>query len=402
MTVMKLLLTHRFFWPDTAPYAVMLRAIAADLAEAGHEVHVFASVPSYRDGANTRLRREVIDGAKVHRVRVFLSEKANIIKRLSNVLIYTVALFFEVLRLRPDIVTAATYPPVVAAWGASLAARLTGARFVYHLQDIYPEISETNADRLGHGLPARLMRWLDNQTLRRAAAIVVLSEDMAHTLAARGLGPLPIHVLNNFSLTPVNPVPIGVPAGLAKPIGTRRVIFAGNLGRFQNLSLLTQGVARLFSSHPNLELLLLGDGVALPDLKAQWADNPQVRFAPFLPFEVAREVIAEADIGLVSLAPGIYRAAYPSKVLTYLELGVPILALVETESQLAASLVEAGIGAVPTTATPEAIATALEDLLASAPPTETVRGWYETNASRSTALMKWRLLINDLEGVGNG
>lgn len=381
---------------------MILRAIAAELAAAGHAVHVFASVPSYRNEAEVRPRREVVDGASVHRIWVFKSEKTNIIKRLSNAMIYTAGLFIEVIRLRPDVVTASTFPPVLAAWTASLAARLTGARFVYHMQDIHPEVSEISGGRLGRGLPARLMRWFDNQTLSRSAAIVVLSQDMANTLAARGLGPLPIHVLNNFSLTSADPSPIAPPEDLAKPDGTRRVIFAGNLGRFQNLPLLTEGVARLFEKHSDLELLFLGDGAALPELKARWSDHPNVHFAQFLPFEVAREVIASADVGLVSLDAGIYRAAYPSKVLTYLELGVPILALVEPQSQLATSLSEAGIGAVPEAATPEAIAIALDALLAAAPNPETVRSWYEANAGRPAALARWRGLIDMLDDRPHG
>ena len=75
-------------------------------------------------------------------------------------------------------------------------------KFIYHMQDIHPELSVYSGGRLGRGLAMRLMRWLDNQTLRRSAAIVVLSQDMADTLAERRLGPLPVYIINNFSLDP--------------------------------------------------------------------------------------------------------------------------------------------------------------------------------------------------------
>ena len=45
---LRLLLVHRYFWPDTPPYAVMLRAIAAHWAAAGHRVEVLAGQPSYK------------------------------------------------------------------------------------------------------------------------------------------------------------------------------------------------------------------------------------------------------------------------------------------------------------------------------------------------------------------
>lgn len=361
---MKVLLTHRFFWPDTAPYAVILRAIADALAEDGHEVHVLSSMPSYRfeTHPNAAPLRETIGKIQVRRIRVFGDEKRNPLRRLANVVLYCLALFTTVLRLRPDVVTASTYPPVVAAWSASLAAQMVGARFVYHVQDIHPELSQFIGGRLGRGLPHRLLRWLDNQALRRAAIIVTLSEDMAETLRARGLGPLSITVMNNPSLE-IDEKTIAPPPELIKPAGTTRVIFAGNLGRFQNLPLLAEGVAQCFDSHPELELMFLGDGEVLYQLKSRWGSHPQVRFAPFLPFAQARSLIADADVGLVSLSPNIYKVAYPSKIATYQALGLKILALVEPDSQLARILERRGQGIVPVAATPFAIAAALERLI---------------------------------------
>lgn len=362
---MKVLLTHRFFWPDTAPYAVMLRAIGDALAEEGHEVHVLSSMPSYRSETPPTdvAPHETLGALHVRRIRVFGDEKRHPLRRLANVFLYCWALFMTVLRLRPDVVTASTFPPVVAAWSASLVAQVIGSRFVYHVQDIHPELSQFSGVRLGRGLPRRLLRWLDNQTLLRADTIVTLSEDMADTLRARGLRCLPITVINNPPLQ-ADSETVAPPVELAKPDGTVRLIFAGNIGRFQNLQLLAEGVAQCFDAHPELELMFLGDGVALPELKARWGAHPQVRFAPFLPFAQARGLIAEADVGLVSLSPNIYKIAHPSKIATYQKLGLRILALVEPESQLARDLERRGEGTVPAAATPSAIAVALEKLIA--------------------------------------
>lgn len=395
---MKILLTHRFFWPDTAPYATFLRAIGEELAEGGHDVHTFSSVNSYRDSDSDKpsLRYEALGSLNVRRIWVFPSEKSFILKRLANVIIYCVGLFFEVLRLRPDVVTASTFPPVIAAWTASLASQMIGARFVYHIQDIHPEISIYSGGRLGRGLPMKILRALDNQTLRRSSAIVVLSTDMANTLRDRGLGELPLHVINNLSLDVSSSQTLGPPAEFRKSEGRRRVIFAGNLGRFQRLPLLANGVSRLFSRYPDLELCFLGDGTALPELKANWGGHPQVLFANYMPFEQARLLIEEADVGLVSLSPGVYKVAYPSKVLTYAGLGIPILALVEPESELANALKSGGIGAVPAEDTPTAIASELEFLLNREVEHNVVRNWHDETAGSSQILTRWRELIDGL------
>jgi glycosyltransferase involved in cell wall biosynthesis len=382
---MKILLTHRYFWPDSPPYALMLRVIGESLAGQGHDVHVFTTMPSYREHRRAP-GRERLGELHVHRVRAFAEAGSGTLVRVLNVMTYCIALFAEVLRVRPDLVTAATFPPVVAAWSASLAARLVGARFVYHMQDIHPEVSKFSGDNLGRGLAAGILTALDNSTLRRSSAVIVLSSDMAETLRSRGLADLPIRIINNFSLDLFGRA-VEPPAEYRKAPGKRRVIFAGNLGRFQNLPLLAEGVSLCFERYPELELFFLGDGRALADLKERWRNHPQVRFGPFLPVEQANALIAEADVGLVSLVPGMYRVAYPSKVLTYLGLGVPVLALIEPQSELARDLVVQGRGSVPHEPTAAGVAAALADLLAARRDVVAVN-------LRESALEKWSHLVN--------
>lgn len=61
---------------------------------------------------------------------------------------------------------------------------------------------------------------------------------------------------------------------------------------------------------------------------------------------------------MAALAPSIYRVSYPSKVLTYLAIGAPVLAIVEPDSELA-RMVEIGeIGFVAAPHDPDSIAAA--------------------------------------------
>lgn len=387
---MKVLLTHRYFYPDRSPYGVILRQISKELADAGHEVSVFTSLPSYGREPTKAPRHESLGNVHVRRIWVLSEASRNPLARVINVFIYCISLFFFVLRSRADIVTACSFPPVVAGWSASLAAKLSGASFIYHVQDIHPEVSIYSGGLQEHGLPARLLKALDNQTLKRASAIVTLSHDMASTLRARGLMSLPITVMNNPALEAKGET-VAPPTELIKPQGMKRVIFAGNLGRFQNLPLLAEGIAKCLDNHPKLELMFLGDGVALDELKERWAEHSQVRFAPFLPLDQALGVIRSADIGLVSLNANIYRVAYPSKLSTYLNLGLRVLALVEPESQMAQDLHRQGVGAVPQQANPESIAAALEALLASTP----------NDVAYAQENMTWPALIASLENPKN-
>lgn len=391
---MKILFTHRYFWPDTPPYALMLRSIAEGIQDKGHTVQVYASKPSYRAiSKNTEIKG--IDGLDVKRAFVFSEQGANFIVRFLNVLLYCAGLFIHILRTRPDIVTAATFPPVIAAWTASLASKIVGAKFVYHMQDVHPEVSRFSGGRLGQGVPFKLLQMLDNQTLRRSALVVVLSQDMVDTLNARGLKKLPIDIINNFLLDDFEATP-PVPEDLAKPKGVKRIIFAGNLGKFQNLDVLANGIVHYLNSDPSTELFFLGDGVAAKELKQKWSDNKQVKFAPFLPYSSAKAIIEAADVGLVSLREDIYRVSYPSKVLTYLGLGIPVFVLIEPDSTLAKLVLRDRLGVVPLAPDVESISNAIGNILTNLPTKEHLASWHNENTTAAVAIERWTKVFHGL------
>lgn len=395
---MKILLTHRFFWPDTAPYATILKSIGDVLAAAGHEVHVVASIPSYRNGdASSQFtpQKEMLGSLNVNRIWVFQSEKNNILLRIANVIIFTGALFYSVLRKRPDVVSASTFPPVIAAWSASLAAKLIGARFIYHVQDIHPEISRISGGKMGGKILSYIFEKLDNQTLTRSHRIVVLSEDMADTLKKRGIPNLPINIINNVSLEANMNEPCLKNA--TKELKREKIIiFAGNLGRFQNLIKITQGLSLSLEKHRDMHLIFLGDGEMEAELKLKWGSHPQISFLPFLPFSEAKQIIQNADIGIVSILPGIQRAAYPSKIVTYLSLGLPVLLLADPNSGLAKDLTQLELAEVPVDDSAEATSEALERLLTNLDRSKQIAHWQLNEGSTNAILKKWIDLVAHL------
>lgn len=320
----RILLAHRYLWPDAAPYGMILLRLAEGLAQDGHEVAVQSAVPGYRPGLRAA-RQQVFGRLRVHRAGF---AKAG---RGVNTALYLLALCLRILRDRPDIVIVATTPPVLPAWLAGLAARPVGARLIYHVQDIHPEAAVAAGLLRPGGLPARLLLALDKATLGRAAAIVTLSPDMAATLQARAVPHAPPLCIENPALiAPAAELRTArIDPAWRKGAGRRRAIFAGNLGRFQNLPLLAEGVALLFAAHPELELCFLGDGRAGGALRTRWQGHPQVRFLPQMPLAAATALLAEADVGLVSLGPGMAKLAVPAKLHSYAALGLPVAALID-------------------------------------------------------------------------
>jgi len=95
----------------------------------------------------------------------------------------------------------------------------------------------------------------------------------------------------------------------------------------------------------NFELVFVGEGTALSEIKSLSESLGNcIRFVPHQSMEVARKIIAEADMGIVSLQNEVIKYAYPSKTMTYLAEGTPILLCVDNDSEISSFIEYENIG----------------------------------------------------------
>lgn len=361
------LLVHRFYEPDVTTYSQMLSMIASQLKLDGFDVDVFTTQPSYNgiyEGPNLP-RTRVEDGVSVFRAQI--PGGSNSVGRLIGGFLFGLRLVARTAfrRKKYDIVMVSTVPPVAMGMFGLAAARISGAELVYHCMDLYPEIALAS----GHappGIVAKLARSLDSRTISAAAKTVVLSEDMKQTIADRGSPTDNVHVQNNFTINSNDESltsHVELPAGLG-PSENFRLLFAGNIGRFQGLPELLEGFAinHQRESSDTAELVFLGAGAAKDALREQVERlglSEVVRFVDHQPLEVAMEAMKQADLAIVSLGPGLIRSAYPSKTVMYLEMGCRVLAVVEPDSELAELVEGEDLGTVAKPGDPIAIADAI-------------------------------------------
>lgn len=340
---MRILAVHRYYWPDAPPYSSILRKIVERWHQDGHEVEVLSSQPSYNDvvAHQRRRRREIVDEVPVRRLSLPQEKKRPII-RLVNALRLCSSLLWNAL-IRPyDVIMISTVPPVLGGAAAALTAKLTGARFIYHCMDIHPEIGRISGEfsnPLVYGVLSRLDSWNCGQ----ADPVVVLSGDMEKTLRKRPSGrDFTIRILNNFSLPSEKEIPSKLPFNVSSDKLT--VLFAGNIGRFQGLETVVEAAAML-KNRDDVEVIFMGEGVEKVNLQKKAAlMRANIHFVGHQPVEIAKAAMQQADYGFVSLIPGIHKYAYPSKTMTYLEQGCPLIVAVGQQSELAVDVRQHGYG----------------------------------------------------------
>ena len=345
---MKILLIHRYFWPDTPPYAVILKKIARRLAADGHDVTVLSTQPAYKPELANEVQPsvEVIDGYRVVRLSLLSSEIVpNAVVSALNILLFSARIVAHSLFNRSyQLVMISTSPPVLAGISARLISRICRAKFFYHCMDIHPEIGRLSGE-FSHPVIFRLLQSLDNGTCNVAERVIVLSNDMRNAVENRsGYKRKNVEVIQNFDLNDQNFKSLCCPDEYKKEEGVFRLIFAGNIGRFQGLESVVESFMDV--ADESAELVFLGEGKLKAYLQAKVNERnfQRVKFFPHQSIDVANEIIRTSDIGIVSLSAGVYKYAYPTKVISYLSVACPLLVIIEPESDMAKFVTENQIG----------------------------------------------------------
>lgn len=333
---MRFYIIYRHHWPDSSPYGSILQTLAEHFVAEGHEVTVFAGQPCYNGvPCASRSARETVAGVKIVRMPLLRQNKTLVLSRIVNTGLFLAGAIVFALTLRKiDVTMAVTSPPVFLGAVARWISRLRRSRFLYHIQDLHPEAGLT-CGVLREGAISRMMARIDDQNVREADLAVVLSREMKEAVRARGQNGCNVRVLNNFSIESSR-LPTPLPESLKRKPDSFRVLFAGNHGEFQGLQQLISA-AHLLGGYNGIQFLFIGNGVVKPQLIERAADlvGRTVFFHDFVPRGFAFRVMQESQLGIVPLAPGMYRYAFPSKAATLLMAGCPILAVVECDSSLA-------------------------------------------------------------------
>ena len=267
----------------------------------------------------------------------------------------------------PDVVISGNAPLDVQA-AALEAARGTGAAFVFWMQDVYSEaidrIMRRKVPGLGY-LVALRFRALERRLLRQSDVIVVITDDFRPLLARWDVAPGRVVTIQNWApLDDISPRPKSNRWAHKHDLATRQVIlYAGTLGLKHNPALLLELAHQMHRECPEARLVVVSEGLGADWLREHAQGIDTLVQLPFQPFDQLPEVIATADVVLAILEPDAGVFSVPSKVLTYLAAGRPIVAAIPAENLAARLVAEQRAGMVVSPDDPTALAIASIELL---------------------------------------
>lgn len=370
----RVLLLAVVYPPDRVSTADIVAGLGIGLQHLRHEVSVLTSVPHYNpptDGGTARryragflrpYRLTVESGIRV--ARCFVPQKrGRVLGRAIDFAVFHFTLTIAALRhFRRSEVVIVVSPPLTLAFVAFLLRLFGGARVVYNAQELWPDVPRdlgviTNPMLLG------LLGAIERVIYRRADAVTPIGERFAAVIRERGAPAERVAVIPNFVDTSwIEPRPKRNPLSEEWGLSDRRVVlYAGNVGLTQDFELVLDAAAKL----PNTEFLIVGSGAGVAPLQGLLAkrDRPNVQLRPFVPKERVADLYGLADVVIVPLRAGHDRTTTPSKILSAMAAGKPVLACAAPDTDLAEELATSSAGVVVPPGDLGAFVDALERLL---------------------------------------
>ncbi|MBV9848321.1 MAG: glycosyltransferase family 4 protein, partial [Armatimonadetes bacterium] len=321
---------NEFFHPDSTGGT---GTVLSDLARALRgryedvEIDVLTSRNLYRGEADALPSAEDWDGVHITRLATPRPNGLPTPLRLgANLLFAGAALLALLRRRRYDLLLVGTAPPTVAI-AAQLLKRLTGTPYLYTVYDLEPDCAITlGLLRPDHPL-TRTLRRCQKGWLHAAGRAVVLGRCMrdhlgrAYDLPEHRIAVIPV----GADPDEIVPRPKDTDFRRRQGLGGFLVCYSGNFGRYHDFDTILDAARRLQTLRDDVTFVLVGDGAQKPHIARRVAGEGlrNVRLFPFVPRDDYADLLASADVSLVTLEVGMEGLCVPSKFYSILASGRP-------------------------------------------------------------------------------
>lgn len=407
---MRLTYFVQYFPPEQASGLAMVTDLLEGFAARGWDVVCYTPTPTR--GVSAAVRREVCrhrterrcDGRLTIRRMPLWREGTGFLQRMIRYCVFSLQCFWKSVVVPADVIFTGSGPPTQGV-AVGLARKLTRKRFVYNLQDIFPDSLVHTGMCAETSVLMKIGRRMERFTYRSADTIITVSDDMRDNVLRKGVPAEKVHVVRNWIDTDaVRPVPQAenrLIGELGLPRGGFCVTYAGNLGMAQGIGTLVEA-AELLREREDIRFVIFGGGSEEAAVRAMIRDRglDNVSLFPLQPMERVPEVYSLGDVSLVACRRGTGGAGMPSKTASILACGRPVLASFDTGSELCRILQTQDCGVCVPPEDPAALASAIERLAAQpdavARMGANARAFAERSLSRAPAVAEYIRLIEQM------
>lgn len=344
---LKRVLIHSIvFSPDGVSTAYLYNDIALGLVDNGFDVVVLTTTPHYNliesDLEKQPLSKKLFglfyisyfNGILVYHIP--LKKYKSTLRRIISFIYWHLASLILGLTLKKINFILSPSPPLSIGFISLLLSKIKGAKAIYNVQEIYPDLL-INQGNLKSSLIINLLKKFEKFIYNKSAAVVTIDNVFYSTILPRFNDSRKLHVIPNFVDTDLYK-PLTSQQSLPEIFGQEnkkiKILYAGNIGFFQDWEPVLHAANEISSE--NIEFWIIGEGVQKEYLEKEVRDNnlSNVRIFPYQRRELIPIINNYVDIHFIAINQQMEQEGFPSKVYTIMACAKPLIVITGKKTPL--------------------------------------------------------------------
>mgnify|MGYP005806197205 FL=1 len=339
---------------DTLQERTIYTDLLREFVKNGHQVYAISPVEK-RQNKETHLIKE--ENATILRLQIGNTQKTNIIEKgISTVMIEptfkkAISKYFS--NVKFDLVLYST-PPITLVSAIEYVKKRDGAKTYLLLKDIFPQ----NAVDIGmmsktglKGLLYKHFRKQEKKLYRISDRIGCMSQANVDYVIKHNpeVDPGKVEICPNsvevvdMSVDEKTRDEIRRKYGI--PLDKKVFVYGGNLGKPQGIDFMIECL-KSQEKNEDVYFLIVGDGTEYGMIETYLEnDKPtNVRLMKRLPKEDYDKMVAACDVGMIFLDHRFTIPNFPSRLLSYMQAKIPVLAVTDPNTDIGKVIVDGGFG----------------------------------------------------------
>jgi len=334
---MRLILVTAYFPPEVGSASHLYYELGSELVRRGHEVTILTGYPTYNIDRNSLpaayrsgwWMKERVHGIDVVRIRTIgMPRQIPILRGLGQVTLALALCFSGVFLTRGNYDIVLVYsPPLFLGWTALALRRFKRAKAILNVQDLFPQ-SAIDLRVLRSPFLIRLFRRIESYLYRATDLVAVHSPgNKDHVVSCGGSASRVSIIPNMVDTKSITPGERNNAFRARYGINARDYVvsFAGVIGLSQDIDTVIDAAKHL-KHQGDIVFYIVGDGIEKPRLMEKAQGMVNVRFLPMLQKEEYVELLHASDICLATLRKEVKTPVVPSKIMSIMAAGRPLIA----------------------------------------------------------------------------
>ncbi len=344
---MKRVLIHSIvFSPDGVSTAYLYNDIAVGLVDNGFDVVVLTTTPHYNliqsEIEKQKLSKKAFglyyvsyfNGILVYHIP--LKKYKSTLLRIISFFYWHVASLILGLTIKRINFVLSPSPPLSIGFISLLISKIKGAKTIYNVQEIYPDLL-INQGNLKSSLVINLLKKFEKVVYNNSDAVVTIDEIFYSTILPRFRDSEKLHIIPNFVDTdlykPLKSKQV-LPAIFGEDNKKIKILYAGNIGFFQDWEPVLYAAKEL--SGENIEFWIIGEGVQKAYLEKEVREHNlnNIRIFPYQRRDLIPIINNYVDIHFIAINQQMEQEGFPSKVYTIMACAKPLIVVTGEKTPL--------------------------------------------------------------------